>query len=124
MRIDKYLWCVRKYKTRSIATEEVRKEHVWLNGQKAKPSKEVAPGDKIAYKKEGVVYTLQVLHLPKGRLGAKLVEEFAQDCTTPEEREKAEFINMMRHYNRQKGTGRPTKKERRHLDDFMDGEED
>lgn len=119
MRIDKFLWCVRKYKTRSVATEEVRKEHVWLNGQKTKPSKEVSVQDEVSYKKEGIVYALRVLNLPKSRVGARLVEEYAEDCTKQEEREKAEFMGMMRRYNRQKGTGRPTKKERRHLDDFM-----
>jgi len=124
MRIDKFLWCVRKYKTRSLATEAIRKERVSINDEPCKASREVAPGMYISYKKEGILYRLKVRQLPKSRVSAKLVEEYIEEATSNEEQQKAEFIKMMRHYNRQKGSGRPTKKERRHLDDFMDGEEE
>lgn len=120
MRLDKFLWCVRKYKTRSIATDAVRKEKVNINNEPAKPSRSVKVGDLISYKKDGITYGLKVKVLPKSRLGAKLVDDFIVDTTAPEEIEKLEFMNMMQSFNRQRGTGRPTKKERRDLDDFSE----
>lgn len=119
MRLDKFLWCVRKYKTRSLATEMVKKDRVTINGEAAKPSREVKQGDLIEYKKDGIMYALKVKGFPKSRVSAKLVEDFVEDRTSDEELEKKEFINMMKGYNREKGMGRPTKKERRDLDDFM-----
>lgn len=119
MRLDKFLWCVRKYKTRSLATEMVKKDRVTINGEDAKPSREVKQGDLIEYKKDGIMYALKVKGFPKSRVNAKLVENFVEDRTSDEELEKKEFINMMKGYNREKGMGRPTKKERRDLDDFM-----
>lgn len=118
MRLDKFLWCVRKYKTRSIATEAIRKERVSVNGELAKPSRTVKPGDEVAFKKEGITFMLKVKDLPKSRLGAKLVDNYIEDTTSAEELEKQEFMRMMQNFNRQRGTGRPTKKERRDLDDF------
>lgn len=118
MRLDKFLWCVRKYKTRSTATQEVRKDRVLINDEPAKPSREVRQGDLITYKKEGVGYRLRVLDFPKSRVGAALVEDFIQDATPKSELEKREFARMARAFERKKGSGRPTKKERRNLDDF------
>lgn len=118
MRLDKFLWSVRKYKTRSLATDAVRKEKVKVNEEEAKASRSVRPGDIIEYKKEGITYALQVKDLPKSRVGAKLVEDFIAERTSEDELEKREFIRMMRAFNRKKGTGRPTKKDRRDLDDF------
>ncbi len=118
MRLDKFLWCVRKYKTRSIATEAVKKEKVNVNGELAKPSREVKTGDEISYKKEGITYAIKVKDIPKSRLGAKLVADYITDTTSADEIEKMEFMRMMQNFNRQRGTGRPTKKERRDLDDF------
>lgn len=120
MRLDKFLWSVRKYKTRSLATDEIRKERVMVNEELAKPSREVKMGDIISYKKEGITYSLQVKDLPKSRVGAKLVDDFIVDKTPEEELSKRDFVRMMQRFNRQKGTGRPTKKERRDLDDFKD----
>ena len=120
MRIDKYLWCVRKYKTRSLATQQIKKDKVKVKEEDVKPSREVKPGDLITYRKEGVDFRLKVLDIPKSRVGAKLVADFMQDATAPEELEKQEFIRMMHTLNRPRGTGRPTKKERRDLDDFKD----
>ena len=120
MRIDKFLWSVRKYKTRSIATDEIRKDKVSVNGDPVKPSREVKAGDEIHYRKEGIVYSLKVKDLPKSRVGAKLVEEYIVETTSEEELNKKEFIQLMRGYGRKKGSGRPTKKERRDLDDFTD----
>lgn len=116
MRIDKFLWCVRQFKTRSLATEMVKKDRVWSNGELAKPSRTVKKGDQVQVKKEGVTVTLEILDIPPSRVGAKLVTEYVKDKTPAEELEKVEFLRMMRTFNRKKGTGRPTKKERRDLD--------
>jgi len=118
MRIDKYLWCIRQFKTRSLASEMVKKERIHLNGELVKASREVKVGDRVAIKKDGVTYSLKVLGVPPSRVGAKLVEQYAKDTTPAEEIEKLEFIRMMRSMNRKKGSGRPTKKDRRDLDDF------
>lgn len=113
------MWCVRKYKTRSLAADEVKKERVLVNGELAKASREVKVGDEISLKREGISYSFRVLDFPKSRVGAKLVEEYIKDTTSTEELEKREFIGMMKKMNRQKGTGRPTKKDRRDLDDLF-----
>lgn len=118
MRIDKFLWAVRKYKTRTLASEQVKKERVLVNGEKVKPSREVKKSDQISYHKNGVYYRLKVLDFPKSRVGAPLVDNFIRDTTTEEELAKAEFLKMAHKLNRPKGQGRPTKKERRDLDDF------
>ncbi len=120
MRLDKFLWCVRKYKTRSIATDAVRKDKVSIDNEAAKPSRNVKIGDEISFKKEGITFRLKVKDIPKSRLGAKLVDDYIVDTTSPEELEKLEFMNMMQNFNRERGTGRPTKKERRDLDDFSE----
>lgn len=123
MRLDKYLWCVRKYKTRSQASEAIKKSRVKVNDETVKASREVKIGDKLSYKKEGVEYSIEVLEIPKSRVGAKLVPDLIRDITPPEEMEKQDFINMMHKLTRPRGTGRPTKKDRRDLGDFMDLEE-
>lgn len=119
MRVDKFLWCVRKYKTRSLAADAVKKDKVKVNDEIVKPSREVRVGDKLSYKKEGVEFSLKVLDLPKSRMGAKLVPDYIEDLTPKEELDKQNFIQMMHKLNRPRGTGRPTKKERRDLDDFI-----
>tara|TARA_R110001592_G_scaffold219477_1_gene473688 strand:- start:65672 stop:66046 length:375 start_codon:yes stop_codon:yes gene_type:complete len=124
MRIDKFLWSVRKYKTRSLASEALRKDRVTVNNDRAKASREVRVGDKISFRKDSIEFSIKVLDLPKSRLGAKLVADYITDITTPEELEKQNFIGLMHKLNRAKGTGRPTKKDRRDLNDFMDGDED
>lgn len=116
MRIDKFLWCVRKFKTRSLATEVIKKERVLLNNEFVKASRLIKLGDKIAIKTDGVTYSYIILDIPKSRLGAKLVDEHVKDVTEPAQLEKKEFIQMMKSFDRKKGTGRPTKKERRDLD--------
>lgn len=124
MRLDKFLWSVRKYKTRTKAAEAIKKERVSVNDEPAKASREVRFGDAISYSREGISYRFTVLDFPKTRIAAALVKEYIQDKTQPEELEKKEFISLMRKFNRQRGTGRPTKKERRDLDDFQDIEGD
>jgi ribosome-associated heat shock protein Hsp15 len=119
MRIDKYLWCVRLYKTRSLATEDVRVGKVFFGGQIAKASKEVKPGDVIGIKKHGYELKVRIVELPKGRVGPPLVPRYMEDCTPAEELEKKAFLAMAKNLTRQKGLGRPTKKERRNLDQMF-----
>ena len=84
MRIDKYLWCIRYYKTRSIATEACKKGHITVNGQEAKPSRDVFPSDKITLRKDQINYILTVLDIPENRVGAKLVDMYRKDETPAE----------------------------------------
>ena len=124
MRVDKYLWCLRYYKTRSIATRACKKGSVSVNGDSVKPSREVYPGDRIELRKEQVDYTLEVLDLPESRLGAKLVDIYRKDTTPKENFANKELLKYAKSYYRKKGVGRPTKKDRRDLDEFTDGETD
>ena len=124
MRIDKYLWCVRYYKTRNIATEACKKGHIRINGEMVKPSREVYKNDSITVRKNQINYQLEVLDIPESRVGAKLVNLYRQDNTPPEAFEQAELQQLAQDYYREKGEGRPTKKDRRDLDDFFSSEED
>ena len=123
MRIDKYLWCVRYYKTRSIATTACKKGHIKVNKSVVKPSREVYATDKIELRKDQVVYQLTVLDLPPNRVGAKLVDIYRVDTTPKEAFEAKALLKYSKDYYRKKGTGRPTKKDRRDIDDFYDEEE-
>ncbi len=124
MRLDKFLWCVRYFKTRSISAEEIKKNRVKVNGEVAKASREVNPSDVIIVRKNQIDYSFEVLQLPQSRLGAKLVSLYINDRTPKEEYEKLEIRKSGQDYYRAKGEGRPTKKDRRDLDEFMFGEED
>lgn len=124
MRLDKFLWCVRYFKTRSIAANEIKKNRVKVNGEIAKSSREVNPTDFITVRKNQIDYSFEILQLPDSRLGAKLVSLYIVNKTPKEELEKLELKKLSRDYYRAKGEGRPTKKDRRDLDDFMLGEED
>lgn len=123
MRIDKYLWCVRYYKTRNIATEACKKGHITVNGQTAKPSREVFPTDKITLRRDQIVYKLTVLDVPQSRVGAKLVDIYRKDETPAEAFEHLDLLRQTKEYYRAKGTGRPTKKDRRDIDGYLDNEE-
>ena len=123
MRIDKFLWCFRKYKTRSLASDALKKNRVSVNDELVKASREVKVGDKVSYRKDSVIFSLEVLAIPKSRVGAKLVPDLIRDITPKEELEKQNFIQMMHKLSRPRGTGRPTKKERRDLEDFIDGDD-
>lgn len=118
MRVDKYLWCVRYYKTRNMATEACKKNHISVNGQVAKPSKEVFPSDTIVFRKDQIKYTLTVLDIPQNRVGAKLVDIYRKDETPPEAFEHLELLKLSKEHYRKTGDGRPTKKERRDLEDY------
>mgnify|MGYP000303663234 CR=1 FL=1 len=123
MRIDKYLWCVRYFKTRSIATNACKKGHVRVNDDVVKPSREVYPLDTISVRKDQVNYSLIVNDLPPSRVGAKLVDIYRTDTTPKEAFEAKEMLRFSKDYYRKKGTGRPTKKDRRDIDDFYDENE-
>lgn len=119
MRIDKFLWYVRYFKTRSIATEEVKKNRVWVNDELAKPAKEVLVGDIVKVRKDQIIYAFEVLQMPKSRMGAKLVSLYIKDKTEKEQKDLLELRKSSQDYYRSKGEGRPTKRDRRDLDDFM-----
>ncbi|SZD73520.1 ribosome-associated heat shock protein Hsp15 [Candidatus Ornithobacterium hominis] len=119
MRIDKFLWCVRYFKTRSLATEVVKKNRVWVNEELAKPSKDVLVGDCIKLRKNQIFYEFEVLKIPSSRMGAKLVGLHIKDLTDKKQLEELKIRQTDQNYYRQKGEGRPTKKDRRELDDFM-----
>ncbi len=118
MRIDKYLWCVRYFKTRNIATTACKKGHIKVNGAVVKPSREVFPLDKITVRKNQINYQLNVTDLPKNRVGAKLVDIYRLDTTPKSEFEAQELLKYAKDYYRKKGLGRPTKKDRRDIDGF------
>lgn len=120
MRVDKFLWSVRYFKTRSIATEACRQGKVKINNAAVKPSREVYPTDKIAVRKNQINYELEVLDLPPSRVGAKLVNLYINDITPKEAIEKLELLRYSQDYYRKKGTGRPTKKDRREIDDWFE----
>lgn len=124
MRIDKYLWCTRYYKTRNTATQACKKGAVKINGSSVKPAREVFPGDEITLRKNQIEYRLTVLELPPNRIGAKLVNLYRVDITPKEAFENKELLEYAKDYYRKKGTGRPTKKDRRDLEDFTEQAED
>lgn len=118
MRIDKYLWCIRYFKTRSIATEACKKGQVKLNGKPVKPSKDVFNGEEISIRKNQINYQIIVLDLPPNRVGAKLVDLYRKDVTPKEAFEHQDLLKFSKDYYRKKGTGRPTKKDRRDIEDY------
>ncbi|MFY0630991.1 MAG: RNA-binding S4 domain-containing protein [Flavobacteriaceae bacterium] len=120
MRIDKYLWCIRVFKTRSIATEACKKGQVKIDNSSIKPSKEVYGNEVIAVRKNQMNHQIEVLGIPESRVGAKLVHIYRKDVTPKEEFDKLELLKYSKDYYRKKGTGRPTKKDRRDIDDYQD----
>lgn len=124
MRIDKFLWCVRFYKTRSIASDEIKKNRVSVGGQTVKSSKEVNPGDLIKIRKNQIDYQIKVIQIPKSRIGAKLVPLHIEDKTDKEQHEILKLRKLAQDYYRVKGEGRPTKKDRREIDDYVGNDTD
>lgn len=120
MRIDKYLWCIRVFKTRSLATTACKKGHVKMNAANVKASKEVFGDELIVVRKNQINYQFKVLDLPKSRVGAKIVDLYRKDCTPKEEFEKNDLLKFAKDYYRKKGSGRPTKKDRRDIEGFTD----
>jgi len=120
VRIDKWLWAVRLFKTRTLATEECRKGRITIDGVAVKPSRLPKIGDIIKVRKNPVTYSYKVIGIIGKRVGAKLVQEFAIDITPPEELKNLEIKQQMGSIERDRGTGRPTKKDRRDLDRLQD----
>ena len=116
MRIDKYLWCIRIFKTRSLATTACKKGQVKIDNSNVKPSKEVFGNELISVRKNQINYKIKVLDIPESRVGAKLVDVYRKDVTPKEAFEKTEVLKFAKDYYRKKGTGRPTKKDRRAIE--------
>ena len=123
MRIDKYLWCIRIFKTRNMATEACKKGQVKMNGTNIKPAKEVFGHEEIQVRKNQINYIIEVLDIPPNRVGAKLVDLYRKDKTPKEEFEKVDLLKYSKDYYRKKGTGRPTKKDRRDIDEYYESSE-
>ena len=121
IRLDKYLWAVRVFKTRSDAADAIRQNRVMVNDAYAKPSREVKIGDMISVRRERVTYSYKVLDLVSSRQPAKNVPLYCLNCTPQEELDKLNAPRETIFVFRDRGTGRPTKKERRDIDVLMDG---
>lgn len=120
VRIDKYLWCIRAFKTRSDATDACKGGKVRVNGDDIKPSKDVKVGDVITVRKGAVSYTYKVLELIDKRQGPKLVSQYAENLTSEEELAKLKAPVETFFLKRDRGAGRPTKKDRRQMDALWD----
>ncbi|MCC6541409.1 MAG: RNA-binding S4 domain-containing protein [Flavobacteriales bacterium] len=118
MRIDKFLWCVRLFKTRSLATDAIRREQVKVGDRIVKASTEVRPGDVFALREPPVWRSWEVLAIPAARVGAKLVPTLIAERTSFNDLEKLELARLARVQHRQPGEGRPTKRDRRDMDRF------
>ena len=119
-RLEKYVWCVRLSKTRSKASEAVNKGRVRLNGESVKPAKEVKLGDEIQIIRHTATFSYRIIQLLNNRVGAKLVADYIIDVTPEEEVEKLRLYQLSQRSYREHGTGKPSKKDRRDLDDFME----
>ncbi len=124
MRIDKYLWCIRVFKTRSIATTACKKGQVKMGSKNIKPSKDIFGGELIVVRKNQINYQIKVIDIPTSRIGAKLVDQYRKDTTPKEEFEKTELLKFSKDYYRKKGTGRPTKKDRRDIEGYTEDTEE
>lgn len=118
-RLDKWLWAARIFKTRTIAADACKNGRVMIDGVKMKPSRMVKEGDVLQVRKPPVTYSFKVLKAIQNRVGAKLVPEVLENVTTPDQYELLEMNRISGFVGRARGTGRPTKKERRELDDFV-----
>ncbi|GAK36635.1 MAG: RNA-binding S4 domain-containing protein [Bacteroides graminisolvens] len=121
-RIDKWMWAVRIFKTRTIAAEACKKGRVTINGSQVKAARMIKPNDVIQVKKPPIIYSFKVLQAIEKRVGAKLVPEVMENVTTPDQYELLEMSKVSGFVDRARGTGRPTKKDRRSLEDFTDPE--
>ncbi len=118
-RLDKWLWAVRLFKTRALAADAIRAGSVEINAQPTKPAREVHAGETVTVQQGLVLRTLRVVGAPASRVGAKLVPEFCTDLTPASEFEKVRLQRMQHVLAREKGSGRPTKRERREVDRFF-----
>lgn len=117
-RIDKWMWAVRIFKTRTIAADACKKGRISINGAQAKAARTVKPGDVVQVRKPPITYSFKVLQPIEKRVGAKLVADVMENVTTPDQYELLEMSRISGFVNRAKGTGRPTKKDRRSLEEF------
>jgi ribosome-associated heat shock protein Hsp15 len=120
MRLDQWLWAVRIFKTRSNAAEAIKGGHVQINGLPCKPARVVKFGETIVARVGEITRTVRVISDPPSRVGAKLVEQYAEDLTPPDEYTKRREPNFIPVLLRDRGTGRPTKRERREIDEQFD----
>ena len=118
-RLDKWLWAARIYKTRTLAADACKNGRITLNGAEAKPSRMTKEGDEISVRKGPITYTFRVKQAIEKRVGAKLLVDVYENITPPEQYEQLELSKISGFIDRAKGTGRPTKKERRALEDFL-----
>lgn len=124
VRVDKYLWAMRIYKTRSIATDACKCGRVKMNGVELKPSRTFHVGDEFTVRKGPITYTYRILQLASNRLGAKMVPEYLQDITPKEQLEILELARFTAQSGRDRGAGRPTKKDRREIEQFFSDDYD
>ena len=120
VRIDKWLWAVRVFKTRTIAAEACKKGRVLIENNSVKPARMIRIGDIVQVKKPPVTYSFKVIDISQKRMGAKLVPNFMENVTPPEEYEILEMNKISGFVDRQRGTGRPTKKDRRDMVQFTE----
>ena len=120
VRIDKWLWAVRLYKTRSLATEACKKGKVLIQNVAVKPSRTVKVGEIVQVRQNPVIYSFKVIALAQNRMNAKLIPGFMENVTTPDQLELIELAKIAAQSGRARGTGRPTKKERRELDEYVE----
>ena len=120
VRIDKWLWAVRVFKTGSLATDACKMNRVSINGQLTKPSRLVKEGDVISVRKPPIEYSFKVLRVLNNRVGAKLVPEYMENVTPKEQYDILELQRLSRFVDRAKGLGRPTKKDRRDMENFIE----
>ena len=119
MRLDQWLWATRVYKTRSVAADAIKGGHVKIGGEVTKPAHEVRPGEIIVARVNQMTRTVKVVAAPPTRVGAKLVAQFLQDLTPPEEYERRREASLLPPGFRPTGSGRPTKRDRRAIDDLQ-----
>lgn len=122
IRIDKWLWSVRLFKTRTLAAEACKKGKITLANSPVKASRNIRIGEVVQIKKPPITYSFKVIAFPSSRLGAKLVSEYMENVTSPDQYEILELSKTSGFIDREKGTGRPTKKDRRALEEFTETE--
>lgn len=120
VRIDKWLWAVRLFKTRTLAAEACKKGKVIIKNLPAKPSRNVKVGDVVCIKRNPILFSFEVLALSENRMNAKLVPDFMKNVTTADQLALIELAKLAGQTGRDRGTGRPTKKDRRDLDEFTE----
>lgn len=118
-RIDKWMWASRIFKTRTIAAEACKKGRISINGSQVKPAHMIKPGDVIQVRKPPIIYSFKVIQAIEKRVGAKLVPEIMENVTTPDQYELLEMSKISGFVDRARGTGRPTKKDRRSMENFI-----